>query len=325
MQPAVSVLDPASGQARTQHVPAFDDPASKPQWRALFDDIRRRMEARGLEETMMIGMLSDGKPSREEIAFWREVTGDLPWVSHSHFPTHDPHYFGKILGTGFQTGYMTSVYRLQFPADPAEGRTYGWRNPVLHAQYMRPAGGLDRRPGAFLRGLVEINIAGGQHGFGRMGGDYWRSVRDQRGRIRGYAYERFPQSTWGNLNLRSAVLAPGPDGPVATTRLEVMREGIQECEARIFLETALTDEALRERLGSDLIRRSQALLDERTLAVQRGLADFEVNCYGFRTPWNWIFQTGVAGHAWFAGSDWQKRSRMLYKLAAEVAHRLEQP
>ena len=40
---------------------------------------------------------------------------------------------------------------------------------------------------------------------------------------------------------------------MATTRLEVFREGVQECEARICLEQALTDEQLAARLGPDLV------------------------------------------------------------------------
>jgi len=50
-----------------------------------------------------------------------------------------------------------------------------------------------------------------------------------------------------------------------------------------------------------------------------------VNCYGYYTPWNWMWQSGVAGHVWFQSSGWQDRSRRLYALAAEVERALGTP
>ncbi len=41
----------------------------------------------------------------------------------------------------------------------------------------------------------------------------------------------------------------GPTGPVASTRYEQMREGVQQCEARIAIATALTDEKLKAKVG----------------------------------------------------------------------------
>ena len=46
-----------------------------------------------------------------------------------------------------------------------------------------------------------------------------------------------------------SLLAPGPEGPVASDEMEAYREGVQECEARIAIERALGDEARKARLG----------------------------------------------------------------------------
>ncbi len=74
----------------------------------------------------------------------------------------------------------------------------------------------------------EIQITGYQRGLGRIGADYWPVVRDKRGRRVGYIWEQYPQSLWHSCNMFSHMLNPGPDGPVATTRYEQMREGMQE-------------------------------------------------------------------------------------------------
>jgi hypothetical protein len=323
VQPAVSMLDPATKQVRTDPIPNYDDPVIKPAWQALFAGLRERLTARDLESAMMVGWMCDSKPGKDEVLFWREVTGDLPWVSHSHWPTSNLQYFAKVKDAGFKTGYMTSIYALSFPQDPAKGRLYGWKNPILHAQNIR-CPELEMVPGTLVRCMGEINIAGGQRGFGRLGGDYWPAIKDRNGRRAGKAYQRYPQSDWSNINLNCSLLAPGPEGAVATTRFEVLREGVQECEARIFIEGALTDEGLRSKLGQDLAALCQEVLDERTVCVQRGVANLDVNCYQYYTPWNWMWQDGVAGHAWFQSSGWQERSAKLYTLAAEVARKLDE-
>ena len=104
-------------------------------------------------------------------------------------------------------------------------------------------------------------------GIGRVGADYWHVLKDRQGRRTGPVYARYPESNWRNLDIESWVLAPGPEGPVGTARLENLREGLQECEARIALEDALLDLGRRRRLGNELAQRIQALLDERQRAL----------------------------------------------------------
>jgi hypothetical protein len=82
------------------------------------------------------------------------------------------------------------------------------------------------------------------------------------------------ESDWGQLYLGNStpyVLAAGPHGPLATARFEMLREGAQDLEPRVFLEKALLDTAVRARLGEDLAKRCQGLLDERVRAIRAGL------------------------------------------------------
>ena len=226
-----------------------------------------------------------------------------------------------------KVGYYSKVMS-RFPGDPEKGRQYGWRRPDLIAQLNRHwTGTIDYFPASVWRHLGEINITGDQRGVGRLGGDFWPVIKDKQGSRKGRIYERYNECRWRANDICTALLGPGPTGPVATTRLEMMREGVQECEARIFIEQALLDEKLRARLGEDLAKRAQDLLDERVRVMLRALSTLRAGGGKRRSvtaPHAWWNTPGLAGHAWFVGSDWQQRTRKLYRLAGEVERKLEQ-
>ena len=57
-------------------------------------------------------------------------------------------------------------------------------------------------------------------------------------------FKRYPASSVSNRGLNwntSDLLAPGPEGPVSAARFENARLGMQQAEARTFIERALTD------------------------------------------------------------------------------------
>jgi hypothetical protein len=119
------------------------------------------------------------------------------------------------------------------------------------------------------------------------------------------------------------MLNPGPNGPVATSRYEMLREGVQNCEARIVIETVLTDDAKKAKLGADLAAKCQQLLDDRTVENLKGFSGLQLTGRVYTTYANYgkIFYYNAGGHAgayWYAGSGWQERQQMLYALAGEV-------
>ena len=108
-------------------------------------------------------------------------------------------------------------------------------------------------------------------------------------------------------------------------RFEMMREGIQECEARIFIEEALADERLRGKLGEELTERCQTVLDERTRAMLRGVNSLIISgswedYSTLNTSWWW--RPVHVGYQWYVVSDWQARSERLFSTAADVAQAL---
>jgi hypothetical protein len=327
--PAVTVAG-AAGAAKTDiaYLPSFKDPSSKALWKPLFAELRARMAARGLEKAMMLGMQSDARPTEEEVASLNEISGGLPWAVHSH-QGHISKGETKLHDLA-PIGYEATVFAYQYTLNPAKARTYGWKSPGLATQYVR-FGFFNTAPGATIRHMPEINISGMQRGVGRIGADTWPAARNKSGARTAFAYERFPECQWRNLDVESWLLAPGPQGPVGTVRLEFLREGVEECEARIFIEDALTTASKKAKLGDALAAKAQSLLDERQRAVwkSRGVSDEVFESSGEVVGINSALritgnrgQLEPAGHKWFVNSGWQKRGADLYDLAGEVARAL---
>ena len=323
--PLVTVVDAKGGKTDSAYLPTFFEPAAKGIWQPLFAALRQRMKRRGLEDAMMLGMVTDAYPSKEEVTLLKELSGALPWVSHGHggFEAN------QLLHGVSPVGYQACVWFTQF-ADQilTHGKTwgdvpmYGWQYGQLRVAYERNTD-LDSYPLTRWRQMGESNITGGQRGMGRIGADFWPVVKDNRGRRRGRVWDRFPESRWMNLNICNALLAPGPDGPVATTRLEAFREGVQECEARIAIERALVDPKASARLGAPLAKRCRETLDERMMVLWNSLSSHQLTGPGWQNGLGWRWSPGVTGHQWYAGSsDWQKRSLDLYGLAGEVSRKV---
>jgi hypothetical protein len=316
--PAVTAVDPATGKTETINLPRFEDPAAKPIWKGLFDELHKRMAKRGWEKAMMLGLASDAWPNKEEMSVLYDVSGKLDWVDHSH----GGGYAAGLKGLGLP-GYVAYVWNVVFPKDPNEGRMMGWKRPDLRAQFVR-FNVMNVWPLADNLIFGEVNISGQQRGVGRIGADFWPTVKDKQGRRAGYVWQRYPQSLWHSLNLSSHMLVPSPDGPVATVRFEAFREGIQQCEARIVIEAALTDEAQKARLGPDLARRCQDVLDQRVRDALRTLSNLQLTGREYGTFPHTESYGSVAGNAWYVSTGWQQRADTLYGLAAEVAAKLAQ-
>ena len=134
-------------------------------------------------------------------------------------------------------------------------------------------------------------------------------------------WERYPGGNWGYLNLNSSTLAPAPEGAVATMRYEMLREGAQECEARILIEGVLGDAALKNRLGTDLVKECEATLDERRVCLWRSLIQYQSGPSYRQDVNGWREGGWVTGYLWFLGSGWQERSARPFGLAGEVQKR----
>ena len=294
--PAVTVVDPKTKAVETVYMPHYTEAAAKDQWKPLWAELTQHLAKRSLDKAAMLGMLNDCWPTKAEVEFFKDLAPDMPWVLHAHFGRWDAYGLAKV-------GYRAQVWSLDGPKGAG---LMGWKQPGLFARFQRNAE-MGAAPIHAWRFWAEYCISGNQRGVARLGADYWPVLKDKQGVRKGAIWERYPESSWRNLGIYTSLLGPGEEGPLATPRLEVFREGLQECEARIVIETALCDEAAKGRLGADLAGRCQEAIGERMARMVENLGSRP----GCRPGW-----------AWSLGNDWQGRSEKLFTLAAEVAAKL---
>jgi hypothetical protein len=315
--PEVTLVERASGKTSLLALPKQSDPASAALWKPLLDAVMARLERRGWADVATFGFSTDTTPTKPVVTLYRELQPGVPWMNQAHSARKTIH--------GMPVAYNAHVWGARFAVDPSVARHHGWRQDRLIVFF--PRSSFDPYPMVTHRLTAETNIAGEQRGFGRLGGDTWHALTDARGNRVGRITEgRFPRSSWRALNIVSAYLAPSTEagapgrGVLATARLEMMREGVQACEARIFIERAL----LQGKITDAAAKRAQDVLDQRTVDLLRALNAFTFhphftgNAADRHMYWH---NPAILGSHWFIGSNWQARSTALYETAAEVAAR----
>jgi hypothetical protein len=302
--PEVTLLDGA--RVGKLALPQYSEPEAKPLWEGLARELLARMKQRGLETNLLLGLATDATPAPAVVEFWKDLMPGVPWASHAHS------FRDKIQGV--PVAYASAVWPPRFI--PYEGPSrLGWKNPRLMTQFARDVTELN--PLTVFRLIGEHNVGGDQRGFARFGADFWPVIRNAKGEWTARVCEAYPKANWRNLNIKCALLGPGPDGPVATARFELLREGLQECEARIALEQALGE----GKLSPDLAARCKEVIAERNHAIVMGLSPhtsegFLAATDGSRTH-DWQ-GSGNVGYYWFLTSGWQERSRRLFETAGAV-------
>ena len=298
-----TIVNPGTGKLEEAEGPKWGWPGIREFWKPVFDGMRDLLEAHGMAGSLMVGVAGDSQPKKDAVEDLKAVAPEARWVVQSHGRADN--LFGQPVG------YLADVWGSPVAPDPAQQRLYGWKTPFLRTTFPRAGSSTVMplrtwAPPVQYRVALEGMSAAGLHGFGRMGADFWDVLEPTDPLRSTYSHSlnllgRYPESNWAQLYLGNStpyVLAPGPEGALPTVRFEMIREGAQDLEARIFLEKALLDPAMRAKLGDGLAQRCQQLLDERVRAVLLG-----------RTSW-----------PLFAGG--QERLARLYALAGEAAAKL---
>jgi hypothetical protein len=300
-----SVLNPADGTVKTIGLPDWKTPEAEAFWKPVLDEAMARLEKRGLAGHAVLGLVGDRWPKdKQPIEVLSKVRPDLKWSQFAHYGGQK----GAVYDHPY--GYVMSVWGVQFwgkfnaKRERAKVPFGGAGLPFKTSQHYRSSPLIDLRPIAprgAMRLAPECAMGGRCAGVGPVGVDYWIVELGKRRRT---------DSIEGGGNLRmthlsaSALLAPGPEGPISTARFEILRQGIQECEARGVLELTLADETRREKLGKDLVDRCRRVLKSRADALTFLKAGER---RGQRQGWKW-----------FESSGWERRAGELFAAAAEV-------
>ena len=297
--PRISVRDPQTGKITTADGPPHGTPQSEAFWRPVLTKLRDLLAKRGLAEALLIGYCADRQPDESTVAVFHEILPDVGWQATRHPPVANdtlPYPGGKV-----PIRYQANVWGGWDNWDPDDRRVYGWKHPVNPSlRTWLDRGLFDASPICQFRLACEQALLAERHGLGQIGADFW-PVPGPDGRSASTMVGRFPSTSEGNLGIYAGqLLYPGPDGPVPSVRYQMLRENIQECEARIFLEKLLW--ASPSRLPADLAVKAQAVLDE-------------------RTRWHRVLMLGPAPESSVSWpySGWEARAVQLYEAAGEAA------
>ncbi len=284
----VDVLDEATGKTQRLRLggPNTDPLVREQTWRVFAQALYEHMKARGLGEAMHWGYAWDTEGDPPLKPLLRAAVPEVYWTYGSHSPGGGSG--GRMALSSLD--YYKSVVEI-YGFRPELTSRMGWKRQEIRALNPRVLSSCHTTEGHSppfnYRLMVDRALVSGYNGLGRIGGDYWGSYYDGC-RVSAYHLAGFSIMK---------VLWPGEGGAEPSARFEAMLEGMQETEARIFIEQAL-DRAL---VGEELARRAEEVLaahNRETLYIPvHASADLLTE----------------------AAYGWQERSRRLYQAAAEVA------
>ncbi len=294
----VTSVDQATGKSGPMKLAAYNTEESKKQWKPFMAALREHNGKLKIGKDVMItlGNSQDCGVHRDVIAHFKEVWPEAVW----HYGAHER----------TRRRYVKFVEYMYVPASigpPGAARRHWWDDD-RHGRLIVMS---QRTPDQWqtpliIRTMAERSMLLGDKGASRMCIDYW-PVKGASGPTfwsqPASLYSRWLASSCGQRTPYIRFLSmPGRDGAVSGIKVEAMREGIQDAEARAFVELAL----VQKKIAGELADRCRDLLDRRWQFCR--IAHLRHNL------------PPAARYAY--GEGWKKRSADLYRLAGEVAKKL---
>jgi len=282
----IKFLDEATGQ--TALLPLSTEsrpPQSVAAWKAFALALLEHLKTKGLAKSVYWGHPLEAEADPELKNVLLEAVPEVAWIAGPHemmfngtFAKNEKFY--KVVETIRYWGNWPS-----FRVDE------GWRSKTLHLLNPRVGGTVfalhtTSMPFAY-RVMPDHALAFGRSGFTRVGADEWAAVH----------FDGAAMAKWQTGIPVLFTLWPGKAGAQSSARFEALLEGIQETEARIFLEQSLQSGGLPQALAEKARKMLADNLQE-TMFFQGNSMMHAFEEYHFR---------------------WQQRSARLYETAAEVA------
>jgi hypothetical protein len=270
----VSLLDPASGKVEPLDMPALDSPDFVPFWKPVLDEARKKIEARGWFDVTCLGHNAYmTPPAPAVVSMAKKIWPDGAWGITSHAVELGP-VAAAEKGESMPCRYSEVVWR-----EPDMGMA-GPANVLKRSLAQGVWDGAarcrhkDASPPLVLKNLPEEMVLRGLDGVGQLGADNFPikgGGSGGRGDISrgGYYALGNDRGGLGPMCSTMALLAPGAQGPVATERFEMFREGVQVGEALLFLERAVAE----GRVQAELAGRFAKLKEERLQMLLAEQAD----------------------------------------------------
>jgi len=224
----VTELDPATGKMTKLEAPMFGREGSRAFWKPMIDGVRRIVRDRGWDpRSVMIGQGFDSRPLKPTLDFFREIAPSVRWTVFSHWARDPGPVDGKlVVNEVMEVGYREEVAGGVLPElrpDYPDAARHDFLTAGAHRIQILTWSS----PTSFR------NVPNMTGTFCRIGLDFW-PVDLQEDRLRSLFNTRICGS-WLYKSNPHAIVAPGSHGAIGGVRFQMLREGVQETEARIFI------------------------------------------------------------------------------------------
>jgi hypothetical protein len=283
----IPIVELQGDRLLTVEAPIFGGPGSEAMWREVMDGLRQCVRRLGWPEScILVGTSGDTWPHRDTVRLFHRVAPYARWRAMTH-GNGVPHW-GLAPEDRTQPNDMIVAY-CEMARRIRNGKVKNPACPVTcNARDCVKSDPFD------YRSLPPSNVISGNFdGIAWKGLDYWTYLTPEGTRRSALnTYVRF-----GNLvgSTPRTLAVPGPKGAVATVQYEALREGIQDCEAMLFLQDVLAVPEQRAKIDKDLVARCESAIDE-MLA---------------------LLETGLRYHP-HGGGDLERHARRLHEAAAEA-------
>jgi hypothetical protein len=279
---SVMVHDEATGKSAA--VSVFPAPRSKGLWTAFGTAVYAHMKSRGLDKSLYWGFPADYEEDPELKSVLAAAAPQVFWTTAPHEMISNAKY-------AKDSHYKVVCMPRYWGGWPTFRNDLGWKSPQLHLLSPR----MDSTCMAIVttsypfayRVLTDQALARGRNGVCRVAVDDWA----------GNHFDGMGPRAWITGLPVLFTLWPGREGAETSARYEALLEGIQEAEARIFIEQAVDGGRLAgaaAKKATDIL--AQHLNETSIFQPNRTIHELERYYFG-----------------------WQERSRRLFQTAAEVA------
>jgi hypothetical protein len=323
----VTVVDAATGALSEMPAPKWGTAESQAFWKPVVDGMRAALAKRGMAAAMMFGFGVQNRAPQGAVADLKALAPDVKWAQYTHWGTArlgNKDLWQDVARMAWAFGTPLAVF-WDPDTDPPH---YNWKTrqkdvimvaaPRAKAQVAMGQGG----ELAEFRLTAESTLLGSHapkglggmtgsfHGFGQVGADFWPVLKDPAGRA---GPKRLDDRyvSWGSLGMGDtfqAFLGPGRIAPAHSCRSQMMRLSLQEAEARVFVQNALLDEAVKAKLPGELAEECKRICDERTRTLRYCSVFFDDNGREFGRVFN--------------SQQWDDSTERLYQAAGKVAKAL---
>lgn len=313
----ITVVDPSSKElADDESVPDWGTPQALVFWKPVMEEYVKILKKHGVGPVPVIYWTQFAKVNHKSWHDLKKLVPDLLHMNRSHISTERGR--GELGKSRLYNAVVAHNGSGVFWDPDQDKPHYGWRHKLNILSCPRE-GAMGKnwpgmRNGSYLTQFrlypeeTILNGKGGQFGkhraskyragFGQYGADFWPvSVGGGADKAKKKSILTRRYSSEGSAGyIISQILGAGEKKPCPTGRFQMLLEGLQEAEARMFVSDALLDQP--DKLGSDLVKRCSMICDRQTRLLRHFV---EFSNYGKLAP-----------------QVLRKKSRDLYLLAGEV-------